>query len=393
MNQTLALLSAALLGALPAAAQSLRPGETLSSIAIRPISAPNPVPGADGRVHLAYELLVVNPSKLFMTLDKVEAVDAGGFVLWSAEGAALGKLTTLWSGSGERIDPGGSAAVFLDVTFPPEDAIPDEIFSRVTATREISGADGKPAPLPASAPVPATITFTGAATPEGPAAVVIDPPLRGSGWVAANGCCDAITSHRGAIMAVNGAPRVPERFAIDWVRLGEDGRIFSGDGSKVEDFAYYGTEVRSVAAGTVVNLYDAADTQVPNADPTGITTENIGGDMIVVDIGGGNYAFYAHLQRGSLRVKLGDRVTAGQVVALLGNSGNTTAPHLHFHVMDGPSPLDANGLPYVFRAFSSPGVLTNEGDVEGGKPAVIGPRLAGAHENALPLNDQVVDFD
>ncbi|PZQ48602.1 MAG: hypothetical protein DI556_13680 [Rhodovulum sulfidophilum] len=194
-------------------------------------------------------------------------------------------------------------------------------------------------------------------------------------------------------MPVNGTPRVPERFAIDWVRIGEGGKLYSGDGSKVEDFAYYGTEVLSVAPGTVANVYDEARTQVPNADPTGINTENIGGDMVAVDIGEGRYAFYAHMRPGSIRVKLGDRVKTGQVIGLLGNTGNTTAPHLHFHVMDGPSPLDANGLPYVFRAFRSTGTLGNEAAFETGATAEVTPRLAGDYEAALPLNNQVVDFE
>ena len=124
----------------------------------------------------------------------------------------------------------------------------------------------------------------------------------------------------------------------------------------------------------MVNLYDGADEQVPGADAKGITTENIGGNMLVVDIGDGAFAFYAHLQRGSLKVKLGDRVTTGQVIGLLGNTGNSTAPHLHFHVMDGPSPLDANGLPFVFTQFSSRGVVTMSDDndpLEKGDPAKI----------------------
>lgn len=394
MIRTLSIAATAALLTLPAGAQSLRPGETLSSIAVRPISAPNPVLGADNRVHLAYELLVVNPSSLFMTLDKVEATDpAGGTSLWSVEGDALKALTTLWSGADRQIAPGGSAAVFLDVSFPANAALPDQILAKVTTTRAVKGKDGKPAPLPDSAPVPTTITFTGAATGLGKPAVVIDPPLRGEGWVAADGCCDTITPHRRAIMAVNGELRVPERFAIDWVKLGDGDKLYSGDGSKLEDFAYYGTPVHSVADGTVVNLYDDAEEQIPNSNPTGITTENIGGNMIVVDIGGGNYAFYAHMQKGSLTVKLGDQVTSGQVLGRLGNTGNTDAPHLHFHVMDGPSPLDANGLPYMFRSFTSRGTLTNEDALEGGKPVTVDARLAGAHANQLPLNDEIVGFD
>lgn len=249
--------------------------------------------------------------------------------------------------------------------------------------------------MPKDSPVPATFSFDGAVTTIGKPAVIVQPPLRGKGWVAVNGCCDSLTSHRGAVMAVNGELRVPERFAIDWVKLDDQGRVFTGDGSKLASYAYYGTPVHAAADGMVVNTYNAADEQVPGEDAKGLTTESIGGNMLVVDIGGGAFAFYAHMQRDSLKVKLGDHVRAGDVIGLLGNTGNSTAPHLHFHVMDGPSPLDANGLPYVFSRFSSQGVLPPGGDdaIESGEPAKIEARLAGEHRNQLPLNNEVVDFE
>ena len=132
-------------------------------------------------------------------------------------------------------------------------------------------------------------------------------------------------------------------------------RVFGGRLQEARRTGHiYGAPIYSVADGTVVNVYDEADEQVPGPKPTGITMANIGGNMMVVDIGDGAFAFYAHLQRGSLKAKLGDKVKAGQVLGLLGNTGNSTAPHLHFHLMDGTSPLNANGLPYVFRQLHQP---------------------------------------
>jgi len=385
----------ALGAASPAPAQSLKTDEVYSSIAAQPITAPNPVLGADGRVHLAYELYVTNPTKLFVTLDKVEAVDSAGQVLASLEGAGLRALQTVYAGTDGTMAPGGIAAVFLDVPFARDAKLPERVLARVTATRQEAGPDGKPVPMPANGPLPGTFSFTGAETAIGRPAVVIAPPLRGKGWVAINGCCDALTSHRGAIMAVNGRLRVPERFAIDFVQLDAADRLFTGDVHKLESYAYYGVPVHSVADGVVVNLYDATDAQVPGGNAKGITTENIGGNMLVIDIGGGNFAFYAHMQRGSLKVKLGDKVRTGDVIGLLGNTGNTTAPHLHFHVMDGPSPLDANGLPYAFTRFQGQGVANPDGAnfFEKPVPAEIDrTRLAGPKQDALPLNNEVVDF-
>ncbi|MFG1346565.1 M23 family metallopeptidase [Xanthobacter autotrophicus DSM 431] len=386
---------AALGAASPALAQALKPDEVLSSISVAPISTPNPVLGADGRVHLAYELLVTNPSKLFVTLDKVEAVDPQSGPVYGLDGDALGAMLSAYAGGGRTVPPGGSAAVFLDVTFPGDAKLPERVLARVLATRHAAGPDGKPVPMPADAPLPTTFSFTGAPSGIGKPAVVIAPPLRGKGWVTINGCCDSITSHRGAIMAVNGQLRVPERFAIDFVQLNGDDRLFTGDVHALKSYAYFGAPVHSVAVGTVVNLYDGTGEQVPGGAAKGINPENIGGNMLVIDIGGGNFAFYAHLQPGSLKVKLGDKVKAGDVIGLLGNTGNSTAPHLHFHVMDGPSPLDANGLPYVFTAFQSQGVVQIDGADFFDKPvaaAIDRHRLDGPRQNALPLNNEVVDF-
>ena len=90
---------------------------------------------------------------------------------------------------------------------------------------------------------PGQRAFTGATATVGAAARKIASPLRGGGWASVNGCCDAITSHRGAVIAVNGQQNAPERFAIDWVQLNKDRKLYSGDGSKVTDFAFYGDPI------------------------------------------------------------------------------------------------------------------------------------------------------
>jgi murein DD-endopeptidase MepM/ murein hydrolase activator NlpD len=99
------------------------------------------------------------------------------------------------------------------------------------------------------------------------------------------------------------------------------------------------------------------------------------------------------MQPGSVRVKVGDKVKTGQVLGLLGNSGNTDSPHLHFHVMDGPSPLVSNGLPFAFDSFTGQGRLTDEQPLfTGGEVTIDKDALSGPHANELPLLDQVVSF-
>ena len=97
--------------------------------------------------------------------------------------------------------------------------------------------------------------------------------------------------------------------------------------------------------GIPENIPGATSRAVP------ITLETVGGNHVIVNLGDGVFAFYAHLQPGAIKVKVGDKVRRGQVLGLVGNSGNSTEPHLHFHLGDANAPLGSEGLPYAFDAF------------------------------------------
>jgi hypothetical protein len=188
--------------------------------------------------------------------------------------------------------------------------------------------------------------------PVAPTAVVIGPPLRGGVWLAANGPAD-VSGHRRALIPIAGAPSIAQRFAIDWVKVADDDKTFKGEQLKNESYYAEGVDALAVANGSVVAVKDSIPENVPgiNSRAVPITLETVGGNHVIIDIGGGNYAFYAHLKPGSIRVKKGDRVTRGQVVGLVGNTGNSTEPHLHFHISDGNSPLGSEGLPYRLDSF------------------------------------------
>jgi hypothetical protein len=187
----------------------------------------------------------------------------------------------------------------------------------------------------------------GAAVPVAAAAVAIGPPLRGGVWLAANGPGNE-SGHRRALIPVAGTPSIAQRFAIDWVKVGNDNRTFTGDQLKNESYHAEGLDALAVANGTVVAVKDSIPENVPgiNSRAVPITLETVGGNHVIIDIGGGNYAFYAHLKPGSIRVKKGQQVKRGDVVGLVGNTGNSTEPHLHFHISDGNSPLGSEGVPY-----------------------------------------------
>ena len=86
-----------------------------------------------------------------------------------------------------------------------------------------------------------------------------------------------------------------------------------------------------------------------------MTLDTMGGNLVVLDLGSGLFAFYAHLQPGSIRVKAGDKVQKGQVIGRVGNSGNGNAPHLHFQVSDRPSLLLSDGVPLSSTPSSTTG--------------------------------------
>jgi murein DD-endopeptidase MepM/ murein hydrolase activator NlpD len=116
----------------------------------------------------------------------------------------------------------------------------------------------------------------------------------------------------------------------------------------------------------------------------------------VLAIGHGHYVFYAHLKRGSVTVKPGQRVHRGEVLGELGNTGNTSAPHLHIQVMNGPSPLASDGLPYVIDRFELAGQVA--AGPFNAAPGVVGVfparRLvpAVARRDQFPLNLNIVGF-
>lgn len=189
---------------------------------------------------------------------------------------------------------------------------------------------------------------------------VIGPPLKGGNWLAGNGPSRA-SGHRRALLPISGAPAIAQRFAIDYVMINAEGKTFTGDRLKNESYGAEGVEAVAVADGIVVATKDSIPENIPGpaSRAVPITLETVGGNHVILDIGSGRFAFYAHLQPGSLRVKIGDRVKKGATLGLVGNSGNSTEPHLHFHLSDGNSPLGSEGIPYVHETLDVVGRCTS----------------------------------
>jgi hypothetical protein len=320
---------------------------------MRVLDPPQPVKGTDGKYHLVYELVLTNSSPGTATVEWVKTIDEkSGEVVGTLAGAdvsarmmRLGDISGVPPDDSEKIESGQVALLFLDVTFDDPRDVPREVEHRLRTSFDIPPAFG-------SNLFPAVTTDTAAGTEVlNKKPVVLSPPLKGKNWVAVNGCC-VVSPHRDAMIAIDQKLLAAERYGIDWIQTDDEGRIDLPDNPKLTDFPAYGDPVLSVANGKVVDVVKG----LPDAEPGVLDQDNTlkeaGGNHVILDIGGGRYAFYAHLKPGSVEVEEGDHVRSGQRIARLGNSGNTTAPHLHFHVMDAPLPLGADhNLPYVFDSF------------------------------------------
>ncbi len=354
-----------------------------------------PFPGTDGRTHLVYELVITNANATPATLKSISVVDADNpsHILATFDGQRLAvRLRNTGGGQVKDadIEYNGTRLFLVDFSLDSSAKVPQRLLHHF----ELMGA-----PTPARTPgTPVPLSYTVA-----PIAIlhqlpVIGPPLAGKHGVALNGCCEPGGAHRSTGLAVNGRIYFAQRFAIDWMQMDDAGRLVHGDPSKVNNYTCYGADILAVADGTVVDILNNLDDQIPGKlpDPKTITIENVDGNHIVLDLGNGIYAFYAHMQKGSIKLQPGDRVKRGQVLGKLGNTGNTSGPHLHFHLMDSPSVLGSSGIPYVIDSFEMAGQVS-ESDfekatgVEGDWSKGLLPAPSPRHDQ-FPLDLNIVNF-
>jgi len=223
-------------------------------------------------------------------------------------------------------------------------SVPDRLTHRLTLNRSGSGL------------APVTITGGDVVVRKDLSPVVIGSPLKGDGWLAME-TTSPLTHHFGAQITVNNVTRVPQRYAQDWVLLDPvTGKAALGNVSLARNYYGFGKEIYAVADGTVVDSLDGLSDFETIYSATGLTVASMAGNYVILDIGNGKYACYGHMVNGSVRVKKGDSVKEGQVIGLVGNSGNSDLPHLHFQVVTGtPSFLGAEGYPHVYSSFAVTG--------------------------------------
>ncbi|MDX3064327.1 MULTISPECIES: M23 family metallopeptidase [Streptomyces] len=204
----------------------------------------------------------------------------------------------------------------------------------------------------------------GAAMTDPRPAVEVDPPVTGR-WTALNSPADKVPSH--------GTHVYGQTYAIDIVAEPEDEsrppfRWLWPVVRPNRDFPAFGAPLLAVAGGTVVHASDGQRDHLSRNSGPALAylllieaslrdlagASGICGNRVVLDLGDGTYAAYAHVQQGSLLVKAGETVRAGQQLARCGNSGNSTEPHVHFQLMDRPDFDTARGIPFTWRGLGIP---------------------------------------
>jgi murein DD-endopeptidase MepM/ murein hydrolase activator NlpD len=325
-----------------------RPEKPLTALEVRGIAPPHVVKGTDGRRHVEYDLAITNTFTANVTLTSLEVRDPRGGRLLRLEGDALAAVTTEFLGATPTatVEPSQTVQTVIDVALPRGVEVParlahrvdyefppDALFYQLIGSRQVDGPvlrveRGKP--------------------------IVVSPPLRGSGWIATNACCEP-SSHRSFVLAANGSFVTPEVFAIDFIRE-VGGRVGEGDGSQNSQWFGHGQPVVAAAGGRVVSARNDMPEVPPGTtiseNPTLRSVNDLGGNHVLIRMRRGVYALYGHLVPGSVRVNEGDQVETGEQLGLLGNTGNTSAPHLHFGLIDGRGLLSSDSLPFVIDRFT-----------------------------------------
>jgi hypothetical protein len=367
-------------------------GTDQARVEIRPLAAARTVVGLDAARHVGYELLITNyhadtgPLSL-LRVDVFADRATTPIAVFDGEalasrikhpgrpGAVAGEVEARTIAGGEHV------VLYLWVTTPPGAAHP-RVLRHTLAFRARTGRELHVSDLAVavgSEPAP-----------------TIGPPVRTGLWLAHEGPGNHRSHHWGSQLAANGRVTIPQRFAIDFVGLDETGRAVRVDArtSANGDWVGFGAEVIAVEDGIVRDRQDDVADNVPLAPlppPRAVSARGLYGNYVIVE-SNGRFVHYAHLQRGSVRVQVGQRLRRGESLGRVGNSGNSSGPHLHLHVGDRVTFAEADGLPFAMAPLQLLGRRSIEqaADLQVTAPALpaSGPWRAG-----LPLHGDVVRVD
>jgi len=357
-------------------------------ILISPVGPPRVFQGGDHKYNLVYDIALNNFSTHAVEIKQFDFLDGDNpqRVILSLKGPSLAAVFRHPGGKGNDLPPITNGIVWANLSFDKPEQVPNKLIHRIVLETPF-GDENKVNTFDYTA-APLTVDRT--------ENIVISRPLKGK-WMAGGGYA-SMTGHRTALFPLNNHLVAAQTFAIDWMMVDEKNRTNTGGLSKSETYISYGKPVLAVADGTVAGVIDRFPDQKPN-EPKGDARYHFpAGNSIVLDLGHGYYAMYAHLKPGSIKVKEGDVVKRGQEIALVGNAGNSSTPHLHLDITTGPAILDAPGVPYLFDHYEVVGAIDSDEDKWvkndlAGAPQIVHPSpYNGKHINDLPKDYMIVDF-
>jgi hypothetical protein len=344
---------------------------------------------AERRV-LGYELHITNFDVEALTLKRIEIFsdvekseplqDLTGVALSAAMMEVGAKMATggateaSATKSTQTIEPGRRAVVFLWIELGMEVRVPARLRHRIVFAAGEAGKD--------SANVAESMLEDFSVPVSQESALMLAPPFEGGVWLAGAGPAND-SDHRRSLMAIDGRVYDAQRFAIDWMKVGPNGDSHHDGTARNENFWGYGEAIHAVADGEVTAVTDGIPENTPRVLPKPVTLDNISGNFVILRVAVNRYVTYAHLQNGSIKVRLHEHIARGSVIGRLGNTGQATAPHLHFQVTDGNSVLQSEGVPFVFASFTDLGPgSAYELDKHGSTPRT----------DSIPGGDAVIDF-
>lgn len=341
------MLAMAALGTSPQAATAAGVSVTVAPATVRTTTV-------DGVQKVNFDLLLRNETAqaLAIAAMRVAVFDRDGAFVTARELTRLGMRPGLETLGARQVEPGKTLLVFN-----PFDEFPASVpLASMHLTLELEPA----AERDSDQPVPPTLLEVTVRPEPAALATALELPVRGRVLVWDGN--DLYAHHRRfdlthPFVVQAGIAHNISRYGLDLMMTNARGTRFRGKGDRNEDYLVFGVPVVAPAAGVVVDAIDGR----PDSPPGQMTVDYaefekthdlrlFGGNFLVIDHGHGELSYLAHLKVGSLKVKKGDTVAAGQAIAQVGSSGDSLEPHLHYQVLSGPA-LDCDSRPAIFRSF------------------------------------------
>lgn len=337
----------------------------------------------DGGWVIIYELSIFNPIHYPLNVTKMDIHVSGGNKTFHYSGADLRDViyrfpitepdTPETINDPVTLQPGEKALVYIWVPVKAGESLPENLSHVFEFSRDM---EDETIYLTKAGPTLAVIKNE----------LVIAAPVRGGKWLVGNGFSNNADHRR--FVTIFDKLVIPQRFGADFLKLGTDGNNALSQWETLEDFYSYNEPLYAVADGTVVRVLKGLPDRIPGQPhPIPITWSNLGGNSVVVQIGPEVYSLFAHLKPGSIKVEVGQKVKKGTVIGLIGNSGNSLVPHLHFQLMDGEEPSGSEGVPFVFEGFCEEVRDYTFTEIE-----ALNDEACIAHENSIPGINWVIRF-